>query len=85
MYWYSNLSSVVKWQTAVSDSFKVISGVRQGGVLSAWFWALYMDDLVKQLRNTKHGCHISELFLACVLYADDVCLIAPTRKALQLD
>ena len=83
VYWYSNLSSVVKWQTAMSDSFLVISGVRQGGVLSARFWAVYMDELVLQLRNTGLGCYIVNVFVACILYADDVCLLAPTKKALQ--
>ena len=43
-----------------------------------------MDDLVIQLRSTKNGCHLADLFIASVLYADDLCLLAPTRKALQL-
>ena len=83
IYWYSNMYSVCKWKDAFSDPFPVISGVRQGGVLSAKFWALYMDDLVHQLRSTYNGCYITELFIACVLYADDVCLMSPTRKAMQ--
>ena len=77
------LYSVCKWKDAISDPFPVVSGVRQGGVLSAKFWAVYMDDLVSQLRSTHRGCYIVELFVACVLYADDVCLMAPTRKAMQ--
>ncbi len=43
-----------------------------------------MDDLVLELRSTHKGCYIAKLFLACVLYADDVCLMAPTRKAMQI-
>ena len=65
-----------------SDSSSAISGVRQGGVLSAWFWAVHMNDLVKQLRASKLGCHMIDLFVACVLYVDDVGLLAPTRKSL---
>ena len=84
MYWYYNMYSVCKWENSLSFSFRVISGVRQGGVLSAKFWAIYMDDLVLKLRNTKKGCHIVELFIACILYADDVCLLAPTRKSMQI-
>ena len=84
IYWYANLSGVVKWQDVYSFSFKIISGVRQGGVLSAKFWAVYMDELIKELRKKKIGCHIIETFIACVLYADDVCLLAPTRKAMQI-
>ena len=43
-----------------------------------------MDDLVIELRKTGKGCHIVDLFIACILYADDVCLLAPTRRSLQL-
>ena len=83
LYWYSNLYSVCKWQNAYSDPFLVISGVRQGGVLSAKFWAVYLDGLIVRLRASKLGCHMVDLFIACVIYADDVCLLAPTRRAMQ--
>ena len=29
------------------------------------------------------GCHLIQLFIGCILFADDLALIAPTRKALQ--
>ena len=83
LYWYSNLSSVCKWRDSFSEIFAIISGVRQGGVLSARFWAVYMDDLIQQLRKSGVGCHILDNFIACILYADDVCLLAPSRKAMQ--
>ena len=65
-------------------SMPMISGVRQGGVLSAHFWAIYMDDLVTELRKSGMGCHVVDLFVACVLYADDICLLAPGRKSMQI-
>ena len=68
----------------ISDAFPAISGVRQGGVLSARFWAVYMDDLIVELRKSGVGCHISNYFIASILYADDVCLLAPCRKAIQV-
>ena len=83
-YWYSNLTSVCKWHDSLSEAFPVISGVRQGGVLSARFWAVYMDDLIVELRKSGVGCHISNYFIASILYADDVCLLAPSRKAMQV-
>ena len=82
-YWYSNLFSVVKWGSSYSIPFCVISGVRQGGVLSAKFWAVYMDDLVLLLRKTHKGCYLANLFIASILYADDLCLLAPSRSAMQ--
>ena len=42
-----------------------------------------MDDLVVKLRESCKGCHFIDLFIACILYADDVCLLAPSRKSMQ--
>ena len=84
IYWYSNLTSAVKWNGVFSESFRVYSGVRQGGVLSPHLFAIYVDDLIVKLRSLKNGCYIADLFLACIVYADDICLLAPTRSALQL-
>ena len=84
IYWYSNLTSVVKWNGSYSYSFPVKSGVRQGGVLSPHLFSLYVDDLIISLRKLYVGCHIVDLFVACIVYADDICLLAPSRSALQL-
>ena len=82
--WYSNLTSVVRWNSSLSYSFSVKSGVRQGGVLSPHLFAIYVDDLILSLRQLKVGCHIADLFVACIVYADDICLLAPSRSGLQL-
>ena len=84
IYWYSNLTSLVKWNGIYSDTFHVYSGVRQGGVLSPHLFAIYIDDLIAELRKLKNGCYIADIFLACIVYADDICLLAPCRSALQL-
>ena len=56
------------------------SGVRQGGVLSPHLFAIYIDDLILQLRRLKNGCHIADLFLACIVYADDISLVNGTSR-----
>ena len=83
IYWYSNLMAYCKWNGAVSPEFDVVSGVKQGGVLSPKLFALYLDDLIQLLRKSGCGCHIVDLFIAAILYADDLALIAPNRSSLQ--
>ena len=59
------------------------AGVRQGGVLSPVFYCLYVDDLVEILSSMKIGCHLKDMFLSILLYADDMALIAPSLKGLN--
>ena len=83
MYLYLNMKSRCQWRGSYSDYFDVLTGTKQGGVISPRIFTMYMDDLIDRLRKRGVGCHIINLFVACILYADDLCLIAPTRGALQ--
>ena len=83
IYWYVGMYYECKWGMAKSDSFKVKCGTKQGGILSPDFFSLYIDDLIKILRQKRVGCHITNLFIACILFADDMTLLAPTRDAMQ--
>ena len=81
--WYSNLRCRVRWGDTMSDWFSILAGVRQGGILSPVFYCIYIDDLVRILSEAGIGCHIRGLFLSILLYADDMCLVAPSLKGLQ--
>ena len=67
----------------LGDLFAVLCGVRQGGVLSPALFALYVDDLVSQLRDSGYGVHVGSLFVGCVLYADDIVLLSESCDGLQ--
>ena len=41
-YWYSKQNMKVKWDNCLSSPFSVSNGVRQGGVLSPYLFALYI-------------------------------------------
>jgi len=45
-----------------------------------------MDDLIKELRLSGYGTHLSNLFIGfigSILYADDICLISHSCFGLQ--
>jgi len=44
-----------------SEPFRVTNVVRQGGVLSPYLFAVYLDDLSLELSNIKAGCYIGEV------------------------
>ena len=83
MFWYQRQSICVKWGKRTSEYFSIINGVRQGGVLSPQLFAIYMNDLSVCLTQCKAGCHLNETVTNHVMYADDICLMAPSAMALQ--
>ena len=83
MFWHLGMSCRVKWADSFSDVFPVPLGTKQGGIMSPRFFALYINDLIVALRKSGIGCHLVKLFVACILFADDLALMAPSRSALQ--
>jgi hypothetical protein len=80
---YGNQVARVKWGDYISPTFPVINGVKQGGVLSPILFGIYIDELLTRLKNKGVGCHVGQMFLGALAYADDIILLAPTRHALQ--
>ena len=93
--WYNKCIVIVRWGGSVSRSFSVKAGVRQGGVLSPYLFAVYIDDLIGVLEHSGHGCTVHGTYLGCIVYADDIflishsvlcslCLISAQVKSLKL-
>ena len=80
---YSNIDGFVKWNDFKSDKIKIWNGVRQGGVISPLLFALYLDILIERLINTNVGCFIGRMCISVLVYADDIVLLSPTRKAMM--
>jgi len=74
---------MVKWNNRLSVQFAVGSGVRQGSCLSPSVFNVFINFFIVQLRHKQTGCHISSLYVGCLLYADDILLLSPTVAGLQ--
>jgi hypothetical protein len=73
----------VKWNGEISNSFKIGNGVKQGAVLSAILYCVYMNDLFILLKKKKFGCWINGEYYGIIGYADDLFLLSPSKCALQ--
>ena len=83
LYWYRAQYFCIKWGSSISESFSVNNGVRQGGILSPHLFAIYVDELSTDLNDLGVGCHVDNISINHILYADDLCLLAPCPSALQ--
>ena len=82
--WYRSQKMRVQWSPGcLSNSFNVSNGVRQGGVLSPFLFAVYLDGLLDELSASGVGCYWRWMFAGVFCYADDIALLAPSASALR--
>ena len=83
-FMYTNQSLKVNWYGYYSNPFPSFNGVKQGGILSPILFCVYMDELISRLKQSGVGCFIRVIYLGSLGYADDLCLLALTRRATQI-
>ena len=55
----------------VWSRFKLRNGTRQGSMASPALWSVYLDVLIRELRQLGVGCHVGGLYMGVVVYADE--------------
>ena len=81
---YVRQISRVSWGNHLSQYFEPSNGVKQGGVLSPILFNMYIDKLLLELKVSGYGCHINNTFVGALCYADDVALLSPSIKGLNV-
>ena len=80
---YINQEIRVQWNNCHSNWFSICNGVKQGATMSPILFCIYFDNLLLELKREGAGCHIGNMFIGALAYADDVVLLAPTASALR--
>ena len=83
LFMYTHSTALVSWNGSLSRHFCVLNGVKQGGVLSPVLFCVYFDELLCKLSGAGYGCHIGDIFVGVLAYADDVVLLAPSPSAMR--
>jgi len=57
--------------------------IRQDGVLSFYFFAPYIDNVVGKINDGDLGCYMKWVCISILLYVDNILLTAPSVTSLQ--
>ena len=68
---YVRQESRAPWSFYYID-FAMSNGVKQGGVLSAILFTLYLDKLLIRLTKSNIGCSINGCYTGALSYDDDI-------------
>ena len=80
---YVRQQACVSWNGFKSNYFILQNGVKQGGVLSPILFTMYIDNLLIKLKQSGYGCHVDNVFMGALSYADDITLLSPSLHGLN--
>ena len=80
---YIRQKARVSWGSYTTQCFDLCNGVKQGGVISAIFFTLYIDSLLIKLKESGYGCHMNGTFMGALSYADDITIISAGIRGLN--
>ncbi len=80
---YTGLNSAVLSNRQLSDWFNLQSGVRQGSVLSAKLYLIFINDLINQLEGCQQGAKLHDINVSSPVQADDISIITTNFHSMQ--
>ena len=67
-----------------SHKWKALNGVRQGGILSSMIFTYYINGVIKEIKKMNSGCYLKSEKTSIIAFADDIFLLSPSVKGLQM-
>ena len=80
---YSDVTTKVKFDNIASDSFQMLQGVRQAGILSAPLYKQFNNKLLDTIEEQSIGAYIGPINIPAPTCADDICCITNSPIDLQ--
>ena len=81
---YERVESCVLIDEIMTEFFVVDIGVRQGCNLSPLLFALFINGLAEEIKKLGKGILHGKVRICILLFADDIVLLAESRKDLEL-
>ena len=80
---YEKVSFSVKCEGGLTDDFDTTDGVKQGCILSPFFFNVFLSDLPSIFDNTCDPVQLNISPLQCLLYADDLIIMSESARGLS--
>ena len=80
---FINTTVSVSYNNHFSEPWFITRGLRQGGVLSAYLFCIYIDDILKTTSRLPYYCRIGLNRVNIQAYADDIVLFCPSSSGLE--
>ena len=80
---YSNMESHVKYKGFTSVCFKILQGSRQGGVISPPSYLMFINDLIRMLRESGYTFCFYNINFSAPTIADDMVLVSFSKHGLD--
>lgn len=81
---YMNGDATVRYQNHKSAPFKLSQGVRQGSILSPHLYNFYTKDILENIKSLNAGTYLPNMDTSIIAFADDIILLSPTLRGLQM-
>jgi len=83
-YYNSSKAIILNENRVPFNEFSINCGVKQGGILSPYLFNAFIDDLINEVTQKNIGATFQNLNVSIIVYADDILLISPVGRHLQL-
>ena len=75
---YLRQKTCVIWNLVKSVLSKNCNAVKQGGVLYALLFSMYIDLFLVELSKSGYMCHLDVVYIGALSYADDITISCPS-------
>ena len=80
---YDSCEAIISLNNYSTPTFPTNNGIKQGDSLSPTLFGLFINDIVSVIKESASGTRIEDTYIHCLLYADDIALIAESEEDLQ--
>ena len=76
---YENQQAIILFNNAISTSFQLQRGVRQGDPLSLLLYIIAFELFLKRINTTLKGIRIKDLYIKTRAFADDIVIVLDNK------